>query len=180
MKFDTQKLPAAPDATAPDGSDVRILLGLQGGGMAHFELQPGHTSKAVGELLIKRGSAMGPLVLPLLLSLVFLFFAWLFRSTFVISGFPIFSAVLIILVLGIVIDYHRRYAFFAKNDPDKLQSEEYRYKTARMQMIASGELHDSIPEEELPEAKEKPDALEPSSEEDEPSDSTDTDEEKTA
>ena len=47
MEFDTQKLPATPDVTAPDGSDVRILLGLQGGGMAHFELQPGQTSKAV-------------------------------------------------------------------------------------------------------------------------------------
>lgn len=35
------------DAIAPDGSDVRILLGLKGGGMAHFELGPGQTSKAV-------------------------------------------------------------------------------------------------------------------------------------
>jgi mannose-6-phosphate isomerase-like protein (cupin superfamily) len=32
---------------APDGSDVRILLGLAGGGMAHFELGPGRTSAAV-------------------------------------------------------------------------------------------------------------------------------------
>ena len=40
LEFDTKKLSAAPDVTAPDGSDVRILLGLQGGGMAHFELQP--------------------------------------------------------------------------------------------------------------------------------------------
>lgn len=34
-------------ATAPDGSDVRILLRLSGGGMAHFELGPGRTSRAV-------------------------------------------------------------------------------------------------------------------------------------
>ena len=47
MEFDTKKLPATPDVTAPDGSDVRILLSLQSGGMAHFELQPGQTSKAV-------------------------------------------------------------------------------------------------------------------------------------
>ena len=33
--------------TAPDGSAVRILLGLAGGGMAHFELAPGETSTAV-------------------------------------------------------------------------------------------------------------------------------------
>ena len=45
--FATKHLPAAPDAVAPDGSDVRILLGLAAGGMAHFELGPGKTSKAV-------------------------------------------------------------------------------------------------------------------------------------
>jgi len=32
---------------APDGSDVRILLGLKAGGMAHFQLAPGQTSRAV-------------------------------------------------------------------------------------------------------------------------------------
>jgi len=40
-------LPSKPDAIAPDGSEVRILLGLEAGGMAHFELAPGQTSKAV-------------------------------------------------------------------------------------------------------------------------------------
>jgi len=40
-------LPVAPDDVAPDGSDVRILLGLAGGEMAHFELAPGKTSNAV-------------------------------------------------------------------------------------------------------------------------------------
>ena len=43
----TKVLPTSRDAVAPDGSDVRILLGLTGGGMAHFELAPGATSKAV-------------------------------------------------------------------------------------------------------------------------------------
>jgi mannose-6-phosphate isomerase-like protein (cupin superfamily) len=45
--FATRRLPAARDAVAPDGSDVRILLGLAGGGMAHFALAPGQTSTAV-------------------------------------------------------------------------------------------------------------------------------------
>ena len=45
--FDTKRLPAARDAVAPDGSDVRVLLGLGGGTMAHFELPPGRTSIAV-------------------------------------------------------------------------------------------------------------------------------------
>ena len=45
--FDTRPLPARRDVVAPDGSDVRILLGLAGGGMAHFALAPGATSGAV-------------------------------------------------------------------------------------------------------------------------------------
>lgn len=45
--FETTSLPVERNVVAPDGSDVRILLGLRGGGMAHFELAPGQTSKAV-------------------------------------------------------------------------------------------------------------------------------------
>jgi mannose-6-phosphate isomerase-like protein (cupin superfamily)/heme-degrading monooxygenase HmoA len=40
-------LPAEPDVTAPDGSDVRILLRTERGSTAHFELGPGKTSLAV-------------------------------------------------------------------------------------------------------------------------------------
>ena len=40
-------LPAEPDVTAPDGSDVRILLRTDRGSTAHFELGPGRTSVAV-------------------------------------------------------------------------------------------------------------------------------------
>jgi mannose-6-phosphate isomerase-like protein (cupin superfamily) len=47
MMFETMQLPARPDIVAPDGSDVRILLRLAGGSMAHFELPPGRTSTAV-------------------------------------------------------------------------------------------------------------------------------------
>jgi mannose-6-phosphate isomerase-like protein (cupin superfamily) len=46
-RFETKRLPVERDAVAPDGSDVRSLLGLRGGGMAHFELPAGHTSTAV-------------------------------------------------------------------------------------------------------------------------------------
>ena len=45
--FETRLLPVDRDAVAPDGSEVRILLGLKGGGMAHFSLGPDQTSKAV-------------------------------------------------------------------------------------------------------------------------------------
>lgn len=47
-KFDTKRLPVKPDAVAPDGSDVRILLSITNkGGMAHFELAPNQVSVAV-------------------------------------------------------------------------------------------------------------------------------------
>ena len=45
--MDTKELPAKPDAIAPDGCDVRILLGIPGASFAHFELAPGQTSVAV-------------------------------------------------------------------------------------------------------------------------------------
>jgi mannose-6-phosphate isomerase-like protein (cupin superfamily) len=45
--FKTLRVPAARDAVAPDGSDVRLLLALRGGGMARFDLPPGQTSTAV-------------------------------------------------------------------------------------------------------------------------------------
>jgi mannose-6-phosphate isomerase-like protein (cupin superfamily) len=42
-----RRLPAEPDAIAPDGSAVRVLLALRGGSMAHFALAAGETSAAV-------------------------------------------------------------------------------------------------------------------------------------
>jgi mannose-6-phosphate isomerase-like protein (cupin superfamily) len=41
------RLPAEPDVTAPDGSDVRVLVRSERGSMAHFELAAGQTSQAV-------------------------------------------------------------------------------------------------------------------------------------
>ncbi len=51
--FTTKHLPAAPDVIAPDGSNVRILLGLASGGMAHFELPSGETSTAVAHRTVE-------------------------------------------------------------------------------------------------------------------------------
>lgn len=45
--FETQRLPVKPTHTAPDGTDVRAMLQLDNGGLAHFELAPGKTSFAV-------------------------------------------------------------------------------------------------------------------------------------
>jgi mannose-6-phosphate isomerase-like protein (cupin superfamily) len=51
--FATMTLPAARDVVAPDGSDVRVLLRLRGGGMAHFELAAGKTSRAVAHRTVE-------------------------------------------------------------------------------------------------------------------------------
>ena len=51
--FETTRLPAGRDVVAPDGSDVRILLGLRGGGLAHFTLAPGQTSVAVAHRTVE-------------------------------------------------------------------------------------------------------------------------------
>ncbi len=45
--FAHRALPVEPTVVAPDGSDVRVLLGLSGGTLAHFTLAPGEVSRAV-------------------------------------------------------------------------------------------------------------------------------------
>ncbi len=45
--FASMRLPENPTVVAPDGSDVRVLLALGGGSMAHFELTASVVSDAV-------------------------------------------------------------------------------------------------------------------------------------
>ena len=47
IPFETKALSATPDATAPDGTTVRLLLSFRGGSLAHFELPAGAVSHAV-------------------------------------------------------------------------------------------------------------------------------------
>jgi mannose-6-phosphate isomerase-like protein (cupin superfamily) len=51
--FETLALTAAPLVKAPDGSDVRPLLSLAGGSLAHFELAAGKTSLAIVHLTVE-------------------------------------------------------------------------------------------------------------------------------
>lgn len=44
---------AAPDAIAPDGSEVRLLCATVRGSMAHFRLPPGAVSKAVAHRTVE-------------------------------------------------------------------------------------------------------------------------------
>ena len=50
--FATKPLPDEFDVLAPDGSEVRILLALAGGSMAHFRLPAGKVSRAVRHLTV--------------------------------------------------------------------------------------------------------------------------------
>ena len=51
--FSTKRLPVRPDAGSPDGADVRVLLELRGGSLAHFEFAPGQTSTAVAHRTVE-------------------------------------------------------------------------------------------------------------------------------
>ena len=104
----------------------------------------------IGSALVRRGTAMGPLVPSLVAVVPMLLFAWLFRETAVLMGVPIITVVLVVAVLWILFDYHRHYASFAKNDPDRLQSEEYRYEMTRVQMLAAKGLPEPLPADSLP------------------------------
>lgn len=106
----------------------------------------------IGGLLVKRGTAMGLLIPSLVLCPVLLLFAWLLRSVAVVGKFPVISVALAIAALLVLVDYHRHYSRSASNDPDRLQSEEYRYQTTRL-MIAANELPHSVPAEARPLAK---------------------------
>jgi hypothetical protein len=57
--FMTKRLPVKRDGIAPDGSGVRILLGLKRGGMAHFELAPGQTSPSVPFVWLRAAGRTG-------------------------------------------------------------------------------------------------------------------------
>ncbi len=51
--FETKRLGAEADATAPDGTAVRLLPRLAGGSMAHFELPASAVSHAVAHQTVE-------------------------------------------------------------------------------------------------------------------------------
>ena len=51
--FATMMLPAERTDVAPDGSDVRVLLHLDGGGLAHFQLAAGQVSHPVAHRTVE-------------------------------------------------------------------------------------------------------------------------------
>lgn len=69
---------------------------------------------------------MGPLVPPLLLTPNLGGFAYLFRDFAVVGGVPTFSAFFVVGIGIFTVRYLLHYARFAKDDPDRLQSEKFR------------------------------------------------------
>lgn len=52
-RLPVKRLAIHPDAVAPDGSAVRVLLATGRGSVAHFELAPGETSVAVAHRTVE-------------------------------------------------------------------------------------------------------------------------------
>ena len=117
-----------------------------------------------GTTLIKRGTAMGPLIPALLLVPLLAFFAWLFSDITVIAGIPAFSALCFASLLGVVGHYLYHYSKFARNDPDRLQSEQYRVQMQELQvqLIAAKDLPGPVPADMLEDATPNPNAPEQS------------------
>ena len=51
--LDTRRIADAPDAIAPDGSEVRVLCATARGGMAVFTLAPGAVARAVAHRTVE-------------------------------------------------------------------------------------------------------------------------------
>lgn len=52
-EFALKRLPKNPDERAPDGSEIRLLPKLNGGGLCHCTLLPKHTSIAVAHKTVE-------------------------------------------------------------------------------------------------------------------------------
>lgn len=86
---------------------------------------------------------MGPLVPMLLLVPIFLICAYLFQRNIWICLIFVFAAI------GIVIEYFRQFSKFAREDPDRLQSESYRYEMQKIQLVSAKELPGPVPIDDL-------------------------------
>ena len=124
----------------------------------------------VGSLLIKRGTVMGPLILSLYLALALFVLAvvlvvlaaYPLRETAVEGVALLLSVVFVLSALGIIIGYYCCYTYFAKRDPDRLQSEEYRLLKMQ-QMIAAKDLRHPVPEGTPPLTEPTENPIEPQS-----------------
>lgn len=77
---------------------------------------------------------MGSLIPIMALSPAFGFLAYLFIDVAVIAGIPLFSALFILVAISMPVHYLYHFSSFARNDPDRLQSEHYRIEMRQLQM----------------------------------------------
>jgi hypothetical protein len=113
--------------------DIRDQMNTWGQGLQHS-----------ADALIKRGTAMSGIIPTLFLVPVFLGAAWLFR------GLQPLLVLFSVSAVGIVVFYLYSYLRFATKDPDRLQSEEYRYGIRRLNLISGTGLREPVTAEELP------------------------------
>ena len=64
-----------------------------------------------------------------------------------IKDIPLITVACVLVALWLILNYTRHYGRFAKHDPDRLQSEEYRQEITRLQMsiAAKGLLPEPVP-----------------------------------
>ena len=99
---------------------------------------------------------MGPLI-PLLLMVPFLLFgAWLFREVSMIGGVPGFSALVVLGIFVFVAMYLRHYGRFARENPDRLQSEEFRVRMEQLELQRVVAKEGFLPPEAMDPATENP------------------------
>lgn len=99
--------------------------------------------KQTSGLLIKRGTALGPLVPTLALIPIFLTAAVVFKE---IPGLLVlFSVFSVIPLMWFLVHY----SIFARSNPDLLQSEEYRIEEKRLHLMAAKGLEGPILVDEL-------------------------------
>ena len=77
---------------------------------------------------------MGPLIPVLVVSPIFGCFAYFFVDVSVVGGISLFSSLFILSAIGIPIHYVCHFSSFARNDPDRLQSEQFRTEMQQMHM----------------------------------------------
>ena len=93
---------------------------------------------------------MGPLVpVVFLVTILGGLGAWLFRDVAVYNGLPVITVALLVVVGIVVGHYLFHYSRFANDDPDRLQSEQYRLESHRMQYLTAKDRDAPLPPDVL-------------------------------
>lgn len=114
-------------------------------GAQDFKPSWGRGLQRASELLITRGTVMGPMV-PVLFVVPFFIAGSIWLAT---NGPTWLSAGFGIAAIAIPSAYTILYSYFGRTDPDRLQSEEFRHQMHQLHMIAGKDLPFPIPADSL-------------------------------